>query len=274
MKYLFFLVLIILLSVANGFTQSADSTKNNTDSLSTEDSTTASKDLTRSTQDSTQFNTFKYFWKPGIYLPLNSTLTFTFRSPARVRKWKALSSGSEILSKFGNINFQGSTAFQLVYADEFYKAEVLKPDYGNAFIVPILPMAFLALYGAQKGFLALKKDPPISFDKVDVEIMDIIRENSGLTAVDCYQKYSEMNLPGNLTFMTLQRRLDKLMRQRVIYSREEGENKTRYTLLRAREELLQILDEELRKDEPNQHPARIVELQRMKTLLLGISSAK
>lgn len=270
MKFLYFQILLLLFFSTTGISQTMTGVERKIESkpVNNPDSAVTVQNLNKLNWDGTQYNLFLRLWDRENYLPLNTSLTYAFRSPKFTREWGKIPSGSEILIKFGKLDFQGSTAYQFVYADEFYKTAVLKPDYGNAIIVPILPMAFLALYGAYEGVMTLKRDPPISFDEVDAQIMNIIRENPGLTAVDYYQKFSEKNLPRILTFMTLQQRLEKLKRQRVVYSRKEGDNKTRYTLLHTQEGLLQILDEELRNGESNRNLARIAELERMKKLLL------
>lgn len=90
-----------------------------------------------------------------------------------------------------------------------------------------------------------------------------------LTAVDYYRKYNQQDLPANLTYMSLQQRLDKLLSQRVIASRKDGENQVHYSVRHNRQELLEVLDEELRKDNGARPPGRMLELQQMKMQLLN-----
>jgi hypothetical protein len=208
-------------------------------------------------------------WKYSTSLPGASAFSITAPNTSNRLKYLPPAYHSGKQSAIDPLDFQGSTAFSLSYSEELRRKDQLKPEYGNTyFVVPVLPMAFLALYGAKEGFLALKKEPPISFDETDLTILKMIWAEPGLMAVEYYQKYIQQDLPDNLTYMSLQQRLDKLLSQRVVESRKDGENYVHYNVRHNRQELIEILDEELRKNEGDQQPVRFLELQRMKMMLL------
>jgi len=274
MKYSSFLVLIILFSGISGFSQPADSSK----SIEAQNTMVESDSLSAvSTPDSSGTNVLplhpKFLpgdWKYSTSLPGASNFSITAPNAAEKFKYLPPAYYSGKQSAIDPSGFQGSTAFSLNYSEELRRADQLKPEYGNAyFVVPVLPVAFLALYGAKEGFLALKKDPPISFDETDLIILKMMWAEPDLTAVDYYRRYNQQDLPANLTYMSLQRRLDILLSQKVIETRKDGENQVHYSVRHNRQELLEVLDEELRKDNGDQPPARLLELQRMKMLLLN-----
>lgn len=166
-------------------------------------------------------------------------------------------------------DFQGSTAYLFSYTDKLRKDEQVKPEYGNsAFMVPIVPMVMLTLYGAKEGYLALQKDPPISFDETDLDIMALLWESPHLMAVDYYNRFNELN-KGNLTFMTLQQRIDQLQHQKILGSEKDGNKNVRYRLRYSQQALVQLLEEELRKNDPNTQPERFLALEEMKRMLLA-----
>lgn len=269
MKQILALILVnVLFTIV--FSQPMDKTTRNIepDSLNGTDSTATLEKAQKSKTDSTSFDFFIRFWDQKNILQMNSSLSFTYRNPEFSIQWGKLPSGSEILRQYGNSNFQGSTAYQLSYADELYKTYVLKPDYGNGMVVPILPMAFLALYGAREGFLALQKDPLISLEATDVKILEIIWDNPDLTDVDYYQIYNQHDFATELTYLTMRKRLDKLEKQKLLISRFDGESNIHYNSNYTRQELMQRLEEELNKNEDPQHRARNLEIQRMKMLLV------
>lgn len=274
MKYFPFLILTILFACSAGFSQTADSAK----SIAGHDTTATGDSLSAASEpDSSGVNVLPLHpkispWDWKYSASLRGVSTFSITAPNEAEKFKYMPpeyhSGKQ--SALDPSGFQGSTAFSLSYSEELRRKDQLKPEYGNAyFVVPVLPMAFLALYGAKEGFLALKKDPPISFDETDLTLLKMMWADPDLMAVDYYRKYNQQDLPANLTYMSLQQRLDKLLSQRVIESRKGGDNKARYSVRHNRQELLEVLDEELRKDNGEQPPARLLELQRMKMLLLN-----
>ena len=273
MKYIPFLILIILFFCIAGFSQTADSLE----SIDAQDTTAIGDSLTAAQKpDSSGSNILPLHpkilpWDWKYSTSLKGTSTFSITAPNTTNRLKylppAYHSGKQ--SAIDPSDFQGSTAFSLSYSEELRRKDQLKPEYGNTyFVVPVLPMAFLALYGAKEGFLALKKDPPISFDETDITILEMIWADPGQMAVEYYQKYNQQDLPVNLTYMSLQQRLDKLLSQRVIESRKDGDNNVHYSVRHNRQELLQVLDEELRKNSGDLQPVRFLELQRMKMLLL------
>ena len=232
------------------------------------DSTVTSEQLNQSKSDSGSYHIFMRFWDQRNLLQINQSLSFNFKTQSFSPEVGKLPSGSEIFKRYGNLNFQSSTAYQFSYADELYRTHVLKPDYGNAVVVPILPMAFLALYGAREGFLALQKDPLISLEDTDIKILEIIWGNPDITDVDCYQLFNQSDYDVKLTFMTMQEQLDRLVKQKIIMSRTDVENRVHYNPRYSRQELLQRLEEELSKNFKAQHLARNLEIQKMKMLLL------
>lgn len=160
--------------------------------------------------------------------------------------------------------FQGSTAFLFDYTNELRRLDKVQPEYGNsAMMVPVLPLALLGLYGAQQGFLAIHKDPPIAFDETDLAILELIWEEPEETAVAYYERYNQTGPPHNLTYMTLQQRLDKLLRQNVLETRTAGDHRRHYAARYTRTELLSLLETELGKLSGETSPPRISELQRM-----------
>ncbi len=166
-------------------------------------------------------------------------------------------------------DFQGSTAYLFSYTDKLRKDEQVKPEYGNsAFVVPILPMVMLTLYGAKEGYLALQKDPPISFDETDLDIMALLWTTPNLMAVDYYNRFNELG-KGNLTFMPLQQRLDMLQRMKILESEKDGNKNVLYRLRYSQQELVQLLEEELRKNDPATQPERFLALEEMKRMLLA-----
>jgi len=271
MKQILTLILVNLLFTI-GFSQPTDKTKSNAepDSLNGMDSTANPEKSQKSKSDSTSYDFFMRFWNQKDILRMNRPLSFTYRNPELSIQSGKLPSGFEILRKYGNLNLQSSTAYQFNYADELYKTYVLKPDYGNGMAVPILPMAFLALYGAREGFLALQKDPLISLEATEIKILEIIWNNPDITGVDCYQIYNQHDFAAKLTYLTMRKRLDKLAKQRLIVTRIDGENKVHYNSNYTRQELLQRLEEELNKNDDPGHLARNLEIQRMKMLLLNL----
>lgn len=166
-------------------------------------------------------------------------------------------------------DFQGSTAYLFSYTNKLRKDEQVKPEYGNyAFVVPIVPMVMLTLYGAKEGYLALQKDPPISFDETDLDIMALLWATPNLMAVDYYNRFNKLG-KGNLTFMTLQQRMDQLQHQKLLTSEKDGSKNVRYELRYTQQELLQLLAEKLRKNDPNTQPERFSALEEMKRMLLA-----
>lgn len=276
MKYLSFLTLTAIFACIAGFSQTADSLK----SIKAQDATLVSDSLTAAPKpDSSGVNILPLqpmispgHWKYSTGLQGASTFSITAPNTAGRLKYLPPAYHSGKQSGIDQYEFQGSTAFSLSYSEELRRKDQLKPEYGNTyFVVPVLPMAFLALYSAKEGFLALKKDPPVSFDETDLTILKMMWAEPDLMAVQYYEKYNQQNLPVNLTYMSLQQRLDKLSRQRVIESRKDGDNNVHYSVRHSRQELLQLLDEELRENNGDQQPVRFLELQRMKMLLLNDS---
>ena len=254
-----------------GFSQSTDYLGNTalTDSSNMVDSIAIFDNTTKPETDSNEYHVFTQFWDERNFWRINKPLRFTFPNlgPSPSMRYRGLPSGPEIMRKYGAINFQGSTAHQLSYADELYENYVLKPDYGNGMVVPILPMAFLALYGAREGILALRKDPPVSLEATDVEILGIIWNNPDIDAVNCYQLYNQNDSGQKLTFMTIRNRLDKLRDERLIDSRTDVEQQVHYTARYTRAELLQRLEEELNSNNAPEDLARNMHIQHMQMLL-------
>lgn len=164
--------------------------------------------------------------------------------------------------------FQGSTAFLFDYTTELHRLDKVQPEYGNTVVmVPVLPLALLGLYGARQGFLALHQDPPVAFDEIDLAILELIWEEPEQTAVAYYEQYHQTGSPHNLTYMSLQQRLDKLLRQKVLETRTDGDHRRHYSARYERTELLNLLETELGKLTGEQAAARISELLRMAMLL-------
>ena len=270
MRHILSLILVLLLFTI-GFSQSMDTTISNAepDSLNETDIPGAPDELNQSNPDSSSYHIFMKLWDQKNLLQMNRPLSFSFHNPVYSIHPGHLPSGSEIFRRYGNLGFQSSTAYQYSYADELYRTHVLKPDYGNGVVVPILPMAFLALYGAREGFLALQKDPLISLEATDVKILEIIWDNPDITAVDCYELYNQNDSAVELTFLTLQKRLDKLSNQKIIEAHTHSNHNMHYNSRFSRDELLQRLEDELNKNADAQHLARNMDIQRMKMLLLS-----
>jgi predicted transcriptional regulator len=269
MKHILTLILMALL-FTSGFSQSPDTTTSiaEPDLLNETDSPGASDELDQSNSDSSSYHLFMKLWDQKNLLQMNRPLSFSFHNPVYSIQPGHLPSGPEIFRRYGNLGFQSSTAYQYSYADELYRTHVLKPDYGNGVVVPILPMAFLALYGAREGFLALQKDPLISLEATDIKILEIIWGNPDITAVDCYELYNQNDSEVELTFLILQKRLDNLLNQKIIEASTHGDRNMYYNSRFTRDELLQRLEDELNKNAYAQHLARNMDIQRMKMLLL------
>ena len=164
--------------------------------------------------------------------------------------------------------FQSSTAFEFHNSDMHRYQDKLKPDYSSDTpVVPVLPMLYLAAYGTYKGFQALKGYPPVSFDPTDKILMDLLWANPDEMAVEYYSRYNQGDYPENLAFMTLQVRLDKLEKQRVISKRKDGDKHIRYHMAYSPGELQKLVEEELRKNDPEQQLSRRMELEQMMELL-------
>lgn len=266
-----FIIVVATLLSTTGFSQSTDKLESiiKKNLPNDKDSTNTSEKSNPSKSDSSSYHVFMRFWDQKSLLQINQSLSFNFQALGFSPQTGKLPSGSEIFRKYGNLNFQSSTAYQFSYADELYRAHVLKPDYGNSVVVPILPMAFLALYGAREGFLAMQKDPLISLEETDLRILEILWNNPDITDVDCYQLYNQKDFDVKLTFITIQKRFDKLVKQRVITSRTDIENRVHYHPQYSRLELSQKLESELIQNNEARHLARNLDIQRMKILLLN-----
>ena len=166
-------------------------------------------------------------------------------------------------------DIRGSTAYQFTYADELQREDVIpKPEYGNGqFIVPILPMAYLALYGSYKGYMALKGEPPLSFDKTDIRLLNLLWQQPDGKPVDYYEMYNRLEKQEasyeHLTFMTLKSRLDKMLEQRIVESRIDGDKNQRLSTRHSYEELLIRLELELRSTDGTRELARRLAQQQM-----------
>ena len=261
-------VLIILGFASAGYSQSADSTQ-----VGAAEADSATVQQAEQTIPAFRPRPLILPWEWQDLSGLPGTAVFTAPLPPAAGQLTLLPPAAASGNPYSEnlTGFQGSTAFLFDYTTELRRLDKVQPEYGNtAVMVPVLPLALLGLYGAQQGFLALHKDPPIAFDETDLAILDLIWEEPQQTAVAYYEQYNQTGSPHHLTYMVLQQRLDKLLRQKVLDIRTDGDHRRHYTARYGRTELLKLLEAELSKLSGEPAAARMSELQRM-TMLLRMS---
>lgn len=164
-------------------------------------------------------------------------------------------------------DFQGSTAFLMNEFDREKQNERVQPEYGNtAFMVPVLPLAYLALYGTYKGAMALKGDPPIDLDSADVRILERVWAHPDIRADSLYRAWFQ-NETAPMTYLSLEARLEAMRRETVLIARTDGDGHVRYAARWSRTGLLQRLDAELRTLDGELQAGRFARLEAMKRLL-------
>ncbi len=164
--------------------------------------------------------------------------------------------------------FQNSTAFEFDYSEKIRRDDNVKRELGNsAGVFPIIPAAMLALYGAQKAFLALRPAPPLQLDQVDTRLLEILWERPGISAVEVYRQFTNTEEKHPLTFMPLQQRLKKLRRLGLLESRRVENGPQVYLPKMSRKELRKTIEARLREASKGQDKTRYWQLQQMLRLL-------
>jgi hypothetical protein len=167
-------------------------------------------------------------------------------------------------------DFRDDPAYRLAYAREIVAPEHGKP--GNVLWVSPLTAVYLAYLGFREigsKYFRSSKDPyeGVSLSTAEIEMAWIIWENPDLSAVDWYRAYYQRNESKDITFLVFQRRIDELLKKKIIAARRVFNEGNRYTPAISRSLLIRKIEEQWQSGDAISDSLRYQEFLRMRGLL-------